>query len=245
MEKPYIKKHSDISGFTVWIVDGGYIRANLDIDFTNFGQHLRFKFIPEKEFWIDKEYGSDESKYFITHMLIENQLMSEGKKYQEALEKADEEEKKQREESEEIIDAKKLNNEELLKIIHEEFLEKYSTENLKVWVVDGELVRGLFFIDFTEGGSDKNYKFIPEGEVWLDNDLSPRERKFVLLHELHERRFLIKGLEYGADFLTEKWEKTKTKKSAHKRASEKELFFRKNPKNLDKELRREIKRNKK
>jgi hypothetical protein len=38
---------------TVRIVDGVYICGHMDEEFTNFGQHYRFKFIPKNEFWID------------------------------------------------------------------------------------------------------------------------------------------------------------------------------------------------
>jgi len=49
VEKPYLKRYTSISGFIVWIVDGKYIRENVDEEFTNCGAHYRFKFIPENE----------------------------------------------------------------------------------------------------------------------------------------------------------------------------------------------------
>ena len=53
-KKPYIKKYEEIAGFQVWIVDGDYIRNNLDIEFTNYGQHYRFKIIPKMNFGLIK-----------------------------------------------------------------------------------------------------------------------------------------------------------------------------------------------
>ena len=70
MKKPYIKKVGNFSGFDVWIVDGNYIRLNLDDEFSNCGQPLDFKIIPKNEIWIDKEHSGNESRFFITHMLI-------------------------------------------------------------------------------------------------------------------------------------------------------------------------------
>ena len=96
MKKPYLKKYGVFSGFDVWIVDGEYIRTNIDEEFTNFGQHLRFKFIPKSEFWIDKEYNGKEEKYYISHLIIEHHLMSNGKTYEQALRFADLMEQKQR-----------------------------------------------------------------------------------------------------------------------------------------------------
>jgi hypothetical protein len=68
-----------------------------------------------------------------------------------------------------------------------EELERYSRPNLKVFVVDGQFVREHYDIDFTEGGHDLVYDFIPKGEVWLDLDVNVRELPYVLLHELTER----------------------------------------------------------
>ena len=43
MKEPYIKKFLEIAEFKVYIVDGKFIREKIDEEFTNFGQHYRFK----------------------------------------------------------------------------------------------------------------------------------------------------------------------------------------------------------
>ena len=48
-------------------------------------------------------------------------------------------------------------------------------------------MRSVFDIDFTAGGHDYVYEFVPENEVWIDDDIEEQERGYVLLHELHER----------------------------------------------------------
>ena len=58
---------------------------------------------------------------------------------------------------------------------------------VSVWIVNGRLVRSVFDIDFTAGGHDHVYEFVPRGEVWIDDAIVEKERGFVLLHELHER----------------------------------------------------------
>jgi hypothetical protein len=129
-------------------------------------------------------------------------------------------------------------------LIHKKLLKKYSTDKLKIWIVDGEAVRTFLFIDFTEGGHGIVYSFIPKDEVWIDDDLSVQERKYVLLHELHERKLMIGGWCY--DTTSEAEMKTGIiKKSAHKDSSEIESYCRKNPKELDKKLKEEIKENSK
>jgi hypothetical protein len=224
MKKPYIKEYCKISDFVVWIVDGAFVRKNIDEEFTNFGQHYRFNFIPNDEFWIDEEHGKgDEEKYYIDHMLVENRLMAEGKSYGKAIERADAVEKKERTNALLIgkWNKKKQEKEIILGKIRLKLLKKYSGKTLKVWVVNGMLVRDLFFLDFTEGGHDKVYHFVPHGEVWIDDDVSPQERKFVLLHELHERNLMAKGMSYD---------------SAHKSASETEYYCRKHPKETDRKI---------
>ena len=47
--KVKIKLINKIGDFEIYLVDGSVIRKNIDPDFTNFGQHYRFDFIPEKE----------------------------------------------------------------------------------------------------------------------------------------------------------------------------------------------------
>jgi hypothetical protein len=58
-------------------------------------------------------------------------------------------------------------------------------------------VRSAFDIDFTAGGHDHVYEFVPEGEVWIDDAIEEKERGFVLLHELHERNRMAEGWPYS------------------------------------------------
>lgn len=227
LKKPYLKKFSIVANFTVWIVDGEYVRDFIDEEFTNYGHHYRFKFIPKNEFWIDNERVPGEEKYYIDSMLVTNRLMSKGISHEEAVKKADAIEKSERSKSELMKKEMKLtkDREKLINSLHKKFLKTYSTDKIKVWVVNGELVRDLFFIDFTEGGHDIVYHFMPENEIWLDDDLSPKERKFVLLHEACERNLMLKGKDYN---------------SAHMAASSKEHYCRMHPKETDKCLREEF-----
>jgi hypothetical protein len=225
--KPYLKKYDEVAGFTVWIVDGKFVRAHDDEEFTNFGQHYRFPFIPESEFWIDQEHGAGEEQFFIDHLLVENRLMAEGMKYDQALARADLKEKRERRKSQLIQRLAGLDRKHLIRHVHKRLLRKYSRV-VRVWIVRGDLVRDLYFIDFTEGGHDKVYHFVPENEVWLDDDVGPKERRFVLLHELHERALMAKGWTYGR---------------AHRDSSRVEYFCRSHPEKLERMLQEEMKKN--
>ena len=68
---------------------------------------------------------------------------------------------------------------------------------MSVWIVNGRFVRSVFDIDFTEGGHDHVYEFVPANEVWIDDAIVEKERGFVLLHELHERNRMEAGLPYS------------------------------------------------
>ncbi|MEK6816762.1 MAG: hypothetical protein AABY09_04055 [Nanoarchaeota archaeon] len=243
MKKPYIRKYTQITDFTVWIVDGNYIRRHIDKQFTNFGQYHRFNYIPDHEFWIDREYSGDESLFFISHMLVEHRLMAQGKSFDEAFEKADLVERSERKKSRLFRSVSKIKKiSVLINKIHKRLIKKYSQGKLKVWMVDGELVRDLFYIDFTEGGHDKVYKFIPENEVWIDDDLSPSERKYVLLHELYERNLMCIGWPYYVDVKESLDTRGNLLKTAHGAASALEYHFRHNPKDIEKRLLEEVKK---
>jgi hypothetical protein len=229
--KPYIKNIEEIQSIKVWIVNGQYVREHLDEEFTNFGQHYRFPFIPINEFWLDQQHAPGEEQFFIDHLLIEYRLMRKGMDYDQAIDKADAAEKAERaktalfQKGEALL--KSGQTAQLINKIHKEFLSEFGSA-VKVWVVDGELVREMFYIDFTEGGHDKVYKFVPAGEIWIDDDVMPEERRFILLHEMHERYLMAHGWNYG---------------KAHKDSSRIEFKCRLHPEELDAALKKEIQKN--
>lgn len=164
-----------------------FVLANgIAVHNTNFGQHYRFKFIPKNEFWIDHEEASTEVRHYIAHLLVEYKEMDDGAEYDDAITKADTAEKKER---------KAEADEESDDDIHKSILGK-TEDGVTVWEVDGSVVRDLHDIDWTEGGHDRVYDFVPANEVWIDDELNQHERPFVLIHELHERGLMGKGMDY-------------------------------------------------
>jgi GTP-binding protein EngB required for normal cell division len=223
---PYLKKWTEIHHFVVWIVDGEYIRDNIDEEFTNFGQHYRFKFIPKKEFWIDHERTEGEEQFFIDHLLVEHRLMAKKVSYEIALDKADKIERRERSRDKLL---RKITPQNLYRKIHQKQLKEYSQNKIKVWIVNGEIVRDLLNIDFTEGGHDQVYHFILPKEIWLDDDLLPHERKFILLHEAHERALMSRGWNYPR---------------AHFDSSRLEYYYRHHPQGIKKKIMQELKKSK-
>jgi hypothetical protein len=197
LKPPYLRKDDQRGDFQVWIVDGAYIRGHLDEEFTNFGQHYRYPYIPEKEFWLDQEAEHNERQFFIDHLVVEHELMAKGLPYVDALTKADQAERKERRRARDL--GKVTHNGRSLPdpAMVQERLWKKLENGLTVWVVNGRLVRSAFDIDFTAGGHDHVYEFVPAATVWIDDAIQEAERGFVLLHELHERNQMDKGVPYN------------------------------------------------
>jgi hypothetical protein len=194
---PYLEKIDQRGDLVVWIVDGSYIRGHMDEEFTNFGQHYRYSYIPLNEFWLDQEARHEERQFFIDHLLVEYRLMAKGMSYNDALVKGDE---KERAERRRAGDLNRIthNGQNLPKAesVHERLWKKLEN-GVSVWIVNGRLVRSVYNIDFTEGGHDYVYEFVPENEVWIDDAIEEPERGYILVHELHERNRMAHGWAYN------------------------------------------------
>jgi len=197
LKPPYLRRDETRGDLQVWIVDGSYIRGHIDEEFTNFGQHYRYPYIPDNELWIDQEAEHDERPFFIEHLLVEHELMAKGMPYERAIVEADRIERRERRRAGDI--SKVTHHGQRLpdsSAAHERLWKKLEN-GVSVWVVNGRLVRSVFDIDFTAGGHDHVYEFVPAGEVWIDDAIEENERGFVLLHELHERNRMAKGMPYS------------------------------------------------
>ena len=217
LKQPYVKKDETIGDLQVWIVDGIYIRGHMDEEFTNFGQHYRYPYIPKNELWLDQEAEHDERRFFIDHLLVEHRLMAKGMPYAYAIVEADREERKERRRAGDIRKFTR-NGKDLPsgKNVHER-LWKMLESGISVWIVNGRMVRSVFDIDFTAGGHDYVYEFVPQNEVWIDDAIEEPERGYVLLHELHERNRMSEGLPYN---------------KAHEESSKLEYHYRHHPDEL-------------
>jgi len=197
LKLPYLEKVDERGKLQVWIVDGTYIRTHMDEEFTNFGQHYSFSYIPENELWIEREARDDERPFFIDHLLVEHRLMAKGVPYDKALVEADKAERRERRRA---GDVRRLTHhgKDLPdgRQVHQRLWKKLEN-GISVWIINGRLVRSVFDIDFTEGGHDYVYEFVPEKEVWIDDALEEKERGYVLLHELHERNRMASGWPYN------------------------------------------------
>lgn len=217
------------SNCAIWLVDGASIRKQINENFVEYGDSNLFRFIPKNQLWIDQDLDQKEYFIFANRFSFEKELLDSGKNYEKAEKISDNFEIKERMKSQECQKILKNGHskKQLLTLVKKKMIKKYSG-NIKIWLIDGNLVRTFLYINYCEGGHDKVYSFIPKNEIWIEQALSPAERKFIILHELHERYLMSEGKSY---------------KNAHIGATEIEDFYRENKKqNLDKRIREEMKK---
>jgi len=78
----------------------------------------------------------------------------------------------------------------------------------------------------------------------IDDSIYYKEIPFVLIHELHERRLMIKGRKYDSVGLSiTNRKKNDFKKYAHPAAEDLEFWVRKHPRHTKKVLLKEIREN--
>jgi len=94
---------------------------------------------------------------------------------------------------------------------------------VKVFLVDGEAVRNNYYVDYTEGGHDLVYSWIPKKEIWIERVQSPLDRLMTIKHEFHERALMEKGQDYDtAHEATAKMERATREKLTGIQPTEKE-----------------------
>ena len=61
--------------------------------------------------------------------------------------------------------------------------------------MEGSLVRSFFSLITAKAGTIWFIHLSPN-EIWIEEAISPKERKFIILHELHERHLMSLGKSY-------------------------------------------------
>jgi len=67
--------------------------------------------------------------------------------------------------------------------------EKVRDEEVSIYSVNGTYVRDNYSIAFTMGGHhyvSNEYEYIPDGEIWIDQDLNEKDKEATIVHELTE-----------------------------------------------------------
>jgi hypothetical protein len=201
-------------GFKIWIVDGSIIRRAIFNEFVYGGNPERYTFIPDSEIWIDNSISSEEFETTLAHELNERNLMAKcAMSYYDAhdsslavelqmrrgfLKRSAEHESKLNkitpidfDSTQEITDIPSL-----IRIKNIYRVPEGERNGIRIWIVDGFAVRREIYPDFGFSGNDKAYRFIPEGEIWIDGSVSCEETEFSIAQELKEREMMISGKSY-------------------------------------------------
>jgi hypothetical protein len=145
------------------------------------------------EFWIDEAQSKKEETYFRDHMLKEWELMNKGVSYDKALSAGDEVENRLRHKGKSAKHCKARPTHEYdvgAKLLRKE-------GQINIWLVKGDIVRDRDDTDFTEGGHDLVYTYIPSpNNVWIDDMMVVKEREPTIIHEVTERNLMAKGEKY-------------------------------------------------
>lgn len=225
----YVKKVGIFGPYTVWLVDGEYVRKEISEDFVEFEHHIHLHHIPVDELWIDHETHFRERHFFIETAITERMLTEKGLPEKTAHKKVIREEARKRAQAiPKNLRGLSEKHEELVKHIHKNLLQEFSTPTLRVWLIHGKPVRDFFLTEYALGGHDRVYPFIPEGEIWIEDVLMEQERRFIILHELHERFLMGEGKAY---------------REAHHGATIVEDRYRDYPAKLEERIREELAKN--
>jgi hypothetical protein len=198
LHKKRVLSHAD---YTVYSVNGLAVRnvAKPDEEFGNFATQDEFpNLIPKGEIWISEKLAAKEGVFFIAHALTQLKRQADGatdKAYDDGLEV-------------ERLLREKLNGVEFRdgkphkRVPDEIYLDNYTTipdpqGPVEVWLVDGNLVRSYYKIDYTEGGHGYVYPWVPKPEIWVEDGVDHRELPYITCHEYLERRLMRDaGMEY-------------------------------------------------
>jgi hypothetical protein len=168
-----------------------------------------------KKIWIDNSISAEEFETTLAHELNERSLMVRfGMTYEDAHDSSLAVEVVMRRGWEKIC---KEHEEKLPKVSPIDFDSTQEIDNLpdliklkniyripigerngvKLWVVDGYIVRRDIYPDFGFSGNGKAYHFIPEDEIWIDGQITCEETEYSIALELKERELMIQGKEYN------------------------------------------------
>jgi hypothetical protein len=201
--------------YSIWIVDGDFVREKIYKEWLYGGNEQRYIFNPKGEIWIDNDISSEEFDLTVAHELNERHLMAKfGWTYQAAHDSSLSLELTIRKNNEEICRSHEAglrevgvtdsyNNKEIKNLKDSIRLENIyrvpmgTRDSLSIWVVDGYLVRKNIYPDFGDSGNDMVYHFIPPKEIWIDGQVSCEETEYSVSLEMTERKLMEEGKSYS------------------------------------------------
>jgi len=181
---------SCVHGLKVHLVDGTYVRNNIDSDFVQ-GSGWNATYIPKGEIWIDWAVLPKEVHHLIDNECRQAESLRKGNgTFVGAYDKA-----KKVEDADRKKEARLARMKSSKKAPWKKDADMTCKHGLKVYLVDGLHVRAIDCA-FIQGGNEFRYGFVPKGELWVDWHVPEAEWPYVLLHECHETELMRKGWSY-------------------------------------------------
>ena len=199
LHKKRVMTHQE---FTVYSVNGLAVRnaAQPDEEFGNFAMQDEFPhLIPPNEIWISEKTAPAEGIFFIANALTQMKAQADGVPDETAYEAGLNVERELRQR---LVGVKFRGGRPHKRVPPRLYRKPYLTIPdekfpIQAWVVDGCLARSFYKTDYTEGGHGYVYRWVPKGEIWIDDGVDAREMPFILAHEYLELRLMRDaGLEY-------------------------------------------------
>jgi len=156
-------------------VDAAKIRNTIETDFSEWGTHEEYVFIPRGELWVDR-FLKSESDLFLALYKLE-------KKMKEAPYEAF------RLEASKLFTKKMPDGPRTVKVCE--------CDGLRIRYVDGRDVRRGLDPNFLLGGHGLVYSYIPKREIWVDAHSNPKEWQYTIAHEMTERGLMAQGRTYA------------------------------------------------
>ncbi len=188
------KFYENYGDYQVFLVDDAKFRTMSPAaeEFAGFATKYDQKFVPENQIWVSDNANTRDRFFYINNALAQLRKIKEGKSGRDAYFYALKLERKLREQVDHLEFQPHAKGEDVPKEIYKS---KYgelddSGEKIPVWIIDGEMVRGLYRTDYVEGGHDYVYEWIPQSEVWIEDTLDPNEIPYIVLHEFVERELM-------------------------------------------------------
>lgn len=158
-------------------VDGFEVRNKIWTDFSGIASRDENPLLPEGQLWLENVLTDDAS--LVGAYLLRRELVNEGMSRQDA--------------------RKAIRSSAFYRGGIEWFKgmeEVTRLSGVRVFLVDGSVLRSQFDPFFLLGGHDLVYDYVFPESVWIDRKVDRRDWKYTILHEVEERRLMAKGMSY-------------------------------------------------
>ena len=189
-KKEFNKELIDQYGqYKVFVVNGEMVRNSSSAaeEFGGSGDHVFYpNVVPEDEIWVEDSVSKAERHVLVASELYFLRCKSRGMSKDSAYDRMLAKEKDYRD----SVKFSKKNPSATDKKAHPKvYVKRYGhipSEDIDVFLVNGNEVRNRYKVDWIEGGNPETYSFVPNHEMWIELGEHRDEMPYILLHEFVE-----------------------------------------------------------